>query len=589
MRVTQRVINEGLAAAGSGPEALVHVLPWLLALAATLILGGGVGVNLERPLSDRVEQQLRGGLGELRLNKAARLPLLAFERPELYDKLARTDDGGAVDGLFFEVRNALEYGIQLLTVSALFWPVAHWLPAVLILGVALRSGRQAESSRRDLAFIQGQTEEQRRVEYLGRLMTGVAQQKELRSFNLHEPLAHLWRGLRRDVRTVLVDQKRHNVLFALPADALSFMFTAGTAVLLVLALMHDAIAAGAFVALFGGTRMVEGAGRQFAYHFAQAYAYVIAVGYLREFLALPEEGLGAGSVDRAGVEEAAGIWGAAETARVSGTPSAPSTGSTAPAPAAFPTPLREGIRCENLTFAYPGRELPVLNSLNLCLRPGERVALVGENGSGKSTLAKCLLGLYRPDGGRITADGVDYRDIDPERLRASVSAAYQDYCMLQFRLRESIGLGDVSAIGDEARVRAAARRGGADEVAASLGGGYDTPVGGVLEGASGLSGGQWQRVAVSRAFMREAQLLILDEPAAALDPRAEAALYTRFAASLAGGTVLLISHRLGSARLADRVVVLRGGRIAEDGSHGALLAAGGEYARMWQMQAEWYR
>ena len=552
LRVTQHVINAGLAAAGRGPSALSSLLPWLGALAATMILSGGVAFHLEEPLSTRLGQQLHGALGRLRLEKAARLPLLAFERSELYDQLTRAGDGAAANRLFFGARHALAYGIQTLTLAALFWPVAHWLPFALVLSLAVRSALRAESKRRDVSFIHDQTENQRRVAYVGSLLTGGSEQKELRVFNLQEHLASRWRGLRRTVRGALLGQKRRNALFALPGDAVSLAVTGGTAVVLVVALAHHAISIGAFVALFRGVGMVEGAAGLFASQFALGNASVMEVGYFRDFLALPEE-------------------------------SAP------PGAAPFPTPLRDGMRCEGLTFAYPGRTEPVLRGLDLHLRPGERVALVGENGSGKSTLAKCLLGLYRPDAGRITADGLDYGGIAPDSLRAAVTAAYQDYVNFQLTLRECIGLGDVTAIDDDERIHSAARRGGADEVADSLAQGYDTPVGGVLEGASGLSGGQWQRIATSRAFMRDAQLLILDEPAAALDPQAEAALYGRLADMLAGRTALLISHRLGSARLADRILVLRGGRIAEDGTHAELLAAGGEYARMWEAQAQWYR
>ena len=552
LRVTQHVVNAGLAAAARGPSALASLLPWLAALAATMILSGAVAFQLMQPVSTRLGQQLRGALSRLRLEKAARLPLLAFERSDLYDQMTRAGEGAAVEGLWFCARHALAYGIQTLTLAALFWPVAPWLPFALVLSLAVRSARRAEASRRDMSFIQDRTEDQRRVAYVGRLLTGGGEQKELRVFNLQEHLEGRWRGLRRSVRAALLDQRRRNALFALPGDAVSFAVTAGTAVLLVLALAHGAISVGAFVALFRGVGMVEDAAGQFAFQFAQGNASVMQVGYFRDFLALAQE---------------------------------PSPPGAAP----FPTPLRDGIRCGGLTFTYPGRKEAVLRGLDLHLRPGERVALVGENGSGKSTLAKCLLGLYRPDAGRISADGVDYGDIAPDRLRAAVTAAYQDYVNFQFTLRECIGLGDVTAIDDDQRIRGAARRGGADEVAASLAQGYDTPVGGVLEGASGLSGGQWQRIATSRAFMRDAQLLILDEPAAALDPQAEAALYARFADGLAGRTALLISHRLGSARLADRILVLRGGRIAEDGTHAELLAAGGEYARMWEAQAQWYR
>ena len=231
------------------------------------------------------------------------------------------------------------------------------------------------------------------------------------------------------------------------------------------------------------------------------------------------------------------------------------------------------------------------------------MALVGENGSGKSTLARILLGLYPPTGGRILADGLDYSEIDPESLAGSVSAAFQDYFRFEFTLGQSIGIAAPAAPPekpdhdlwprwlhpDPAVVADAARRSGAEELAQRLPGGYDTPVGHVLDGGQGLSGGEWQRVAVARAFTRDPELLILDEPAAALDAAAEAELYRQFAELLEGRTALLISHRLGSARMADRILVLQQGRIVEQGRHDELVAAQGVYAGMWEEQASWYR
>ena len=238
------------------------------------------------------------------------------------------------------------------------------------------------------------------------------------------------------------------------------------------------------------------------------------------------------------------------------------------------------------------------------LAPGERVALVGENGSGKSTLAKILLGLYPPTDGRVTADGLDYAGIDPDSLAGAVSAAFQDYYRFEFTLGQSIGIAATAATAadkptsdlwppwlrpDPAVVADAARRSGAEELAQRLPAGYDTPVGHVLDGGQGLSGGEWQRVAIARAFTRDPELLILDEPAAALDAVAEAELYRQFAGLLEGRTAMLISHRLGSARMADRILVLQQGRIVEQGRHDELLEARGVYAGMWEEQASWYR
>lgn len=260
----------------------------------------------------------------------------------------------------------------------------------------------------------------------------------------------------------------------------------------------------------------------------------------------------------------------------------------------FPARLQEGIRLNGVSFTYPGRERPILDRLDLHLRPGERVALVGENGAGKSTLVKLLLGLYKPDEGTITADGTDYADIPAELLHANVTAAYQDYYKFSFTAGQSIALGDPEVFAEDAeaggeKVISASRRGGAAEFISGLPKGYDTPVGHLFEGSQGLSQGQWQRIAISRTFMRDPQLLILDEPTAALDAKAEAEIYEQFVNGIRDRAVLLISHRLGSARLADRIVVLREGRIIEDGTHDELIAANGSYAQMWEVQSQWYR
>ena len=223
-------------------------------------------------------------------------------------------------------------------------------------------------------------------------------------------------------------------------------------------------------------------------------------------------------------------------------------------------------------------------ALRLC-----RHCVLTVNGAGKSTLAKLVLGLYQAQDGHVVVDDIDYGDVLPESLRDGVSAVFQDYFKFEFTAQESIGIGRVGACEDLAAVKRAARMGRADAVVDSLPRGYQTPIGHVLEGGTGLSEGQWQRIALARAFMRAPQVLVLDEPAASLDPVAEMELYEQFLAAAADHAVIVVTHRLGSARLADRIVVLDCGRILEDGTHEALVAVGGLYARMWEEQSQWYR
>ena len=253
----------------------------------------------------------------------------------------------------------------------------------------------------------------------------------------------------------------------------------------------------------------------------------------------------------------------------------------------FPKPLRQGIVVKNVTYTYPGSEAPALRNLNLEINAGEKVAIVGENGSGKTTFVRLLLGLYRPDSGVILADGIDYQDIEPHVLYRAYSAVMQSYVRYHLSLAENIALSQVQTEEQKLAVNRAAVQVGAD-ITDSLPQGYDTLIGPEMGGVD-LSGGQWQRVALARAFFRNSEVIVLDEPTAALDPMAELAIFERFRELAAGRTALMIAHRLGMARLADRILVFRGGTVIEEGTHDQLLREGGEYAEMFESQARWYR
>ncbi len=251
--------------------------------------------------------------------------------------------------------------------------------------------------------------------------------------------------------------------------------------------------------------------------------------------------------------------------------------------------VTEGIRLENVSFIYPGGDRPALTNLDLTIRPGERVALVGENGAGKTTLIKLLLGLYRPTAGRIVVDGVDLDELALADWYRRFGTVFQDFVHYQTTVRENIVFGWPEGRDDTRALAATVARSGADEVVAALPDGLDTALGKEFQAGVDLSVGQWQKLAITRAYFRPAEILILDEPASALDARAEAAVYEHFARMAEASTVLLISHRLGSCRIADRILVLREGALVEQGTHDELLAADGEYAALYRLQAAWYR
>ena len=263
---------------------------------------------------------------------------------------------------------------------------------------------------------------------------------------------------------------------------------------------------------------------------------------------------------------------------------------TSPADARpFPLPMRDGFRFEGVGFRYPGAERWAVRDLTFTLHAGEVLALVGENGAGKTTLVKLLARLYDPDEGRILLDGHDLREYDLGSLRANIGVIFQDFVRYHLTAAENIAVGRIEASGDRQRIEDAARRSLADEVIERLPQQYDQPLGKRFRKGIDLSGGEWQKIAIARAYMRDAQLLILDEPTAALDARAEFEIFQRFRELSEGKTAVLISHRFSSVRMADRILVLADGHLEAAGTHTELLAAGGRYAELFELQAEGYR
>jgi len=260
-----------------------------------------------------------------------------------------------------------------------------------------------------------------------------------------------------------------------------------------------------------------------------------------------------------------------------------------PDPRPVPAPIRKGFTFEDVGFRYPGAERFAVRHLTFTLHAGEVLALVGENGAGKTTLVKLLARLYDPDEGRILLDGHDLREYDLNELRSNIGVIFQDFVRYHLTAAENIAVGRIEARDDRARIEAAARASLADEVIARLPAGYDQIVGKRFRGGVDLSGGEWQKIAIARAYMRDAQVLILDEPTASLDARSEFEVFQRFRELSEGKTAILISHRFSSVRMADRILVLAEGQIEAAGTHQELLAAGGRYAELFELQAAGYR
>jgi ATP-binding cassette subfamily B protein len=254
-----------------------------------------------------------------------------------------------------------------------------------------------------------------------------------------------------------------------------------------------------------------------------------------------------------------------------------------------PRPIRQGFEFRNVSFQYPGNSRLVLNNVSFKLEPSSRIALVGENGQGKTTIVKLLTRLYDPTAGQILLDGIDLLEYDLDDLRKEIGVIFQDFTRFEMTASENIGVGQIEEIGNQFRIRSAANKSLAEKVIRKLPKGYDQILGCRFEGGVDLSGGEWQKMALARAYLRDAQVLILDEPTAALDAKSEHEVFERFAELTKGKMSLLISHRFSTVRMADRILVLENGRIAEQGKHEDLVRESGRYAQMFELQAASYR
>jgi len=535
-------------------EGLMRVLPYIF-IEFGLLLMGSINGQL-RQLTDKLISHRLGHLINTRIiRKSLGLEARFFEDAEFYDKMqnARRQSEfrvmALVNGGFLLIQNVL----TLATFLALLLAFNPWV-ALILFGAAIPAFVvQCSYSQLDFRLETWRTPETRSMAYMEQLLTLDTTVKEIKLFGLGEPLLAryanvFWRIFEEDA-TLARTRSVKSLVWGLVAS-LSYY---GAYLWILLVTLSGAITLGAmtmYITLFSQS---QGAFQGLLTNINALYENGLFLENLFSFFELKSE---VPVLDQKG------------------------------RPA---EDLRCGIEFRGVWFKYPGRTEWAVENLSLEIGRKEKLAFVGENGAGKTTLIKLLLRLYEPTKGEILFRGVDLRYFSPEELHVRIGAIFQDFVHYHLPLSENIGFGAVEHLEDQARIEAAAAKSGADEVARTLPEGYKAMLGRWFDKGSELSGGQWQKIALARAFMGDREVLVLDEPTAALDAGAEYEIFRRFQELSEGKITLLVSHRFSTVRMADRIAVLKGGKIAELGSHAELVALGGTYAKLFELQAQGYR
>ena len=488
------------------------------------------------------------------MEHAASLDLLAYEDPAFYDRLERARVQ-ATDRLYMiqAIGRLIQQVITTITLSISIMVFSPWLLLMLIVGVIPAFVGETHFAFLGYAKNFRQTPIRRQLDYLRILGGSKEAAKELKLFGLRDFLTSRFKGLSTQVYEEDVALARRKVI---AGAVLSAIGTAGYYTAYVFAVWRTVTG----VFSFGTLTLLANAIREASSNLQQTFSTLSTIAdqalFLTDLIAFFEM-----------------------RPTIQSKPNALPT----------PRPIRRGFEFRNVSFRYPGSSRLVLNNLNFHLHPGERVALIGENGEGKTTIVKLLTRLYDPVEGQVLLDGVDLREYNLEDLYREIGVIFQDYMRYEMTARENIAVGRIEQVDNLELLQQSAQKSMADEVVGKLASGYEQMLGRRFDGGVDLSGGEWQKVALARAYLRDAQVLILDEPTSALDARSEYEVFQRFAELTTGKMALFISHRFSTVRMADRIVVLENGRIAEEGNHDVLTHLGGRYAEMFELQAASYR
>ena len=548
-------VADGISAGAAPRDYYVNQVIVLALLQLGLLLGSSLFQTIGNVSQQLLQERLTIHVQLLIMRHANTLDLADFENAAYYDQLQQAQRESAnrpvqmVSQVFNLARSLVTFG----TLLALLIGLGPWIAAATLLAPIPAFISGSRYGWWGFQQMRRQSPVRRLLTYLTNLLTTDEYAKEIKLFTLGDHFISRYEEVADDyylaTRSLLL--RRYWAGFAW--GALTTLASSGTFLYVAVLAVRGSISLGQLTVFTGAATQVQGAFQGILGGLQGIYEHGLYLSTLYELLGR------APKID-------------------------------APAhPAAIRRPFRQGIEFRHVTYQYPGRSEAALKDVSFTISLDETVALVGRNGAGKTTIVKLLGRLYDPDEGQILIDGRDVREYDPAELRRQIGVMFQDYAAYQLSAGENIGVGNVEHLANRGEIMFAAERAGAKGVVEGLPDGYDTTLGKWFEGGHELSGGEWQKVALARAFMRDAQILILDEPTAALDAKAEHELFARLKVLTRGKMALYISHRFSTVRMADRILVLDRGRLIEQGTHDELMALAGQYADLFELQAASYR
>lgn len=538
----------------NAPEKDFHTLWWWLGMELSLAVLSEV-FNRLISLTDALLGDLYANHSSIELmHKAATLDLGMFEDSEFYDKLerARRQTTGRVV-LMSMVLSQLQDLITILFLGAGLVVFEPWLIVILFIAVLPSFLSEAYFSRSSYSLVRSWTPQRRELDYLRYIGASVETAKEIKVFGLDRFLTRRFSKIANEYFLANKVIAIRRTIWGTVLQILSVLAYYGAYLLIILRTVGGALTVGDLTFLSGSFNRLQNQLQNLLSTFTRITESALYLQDYFDFMAIKP-----GIMDQPDAIDA-------------------------------PLTIRQGIRFEDVGFKYPGTEIWAVRHISLELTPGEKLALVGENGAGKTTLVKLLARMYDPSEGRILVDGVDIRHFKIDTYRKLIGVIFQDYVRFSFKAGENIAVGQIDAATQDEQIHTAAEKSLADPVIRKLPGGYDQMLGKRFSDGVDLSGGEWQKIALARAYMRDAQIVILDEPTASLDARAEYEVFKRFSELTRGKTAVIISHRFSTVRMADRILVLRQGEMSELGTHEELLASNGLYAELFNLQAQGYQ